>query len=758
MRRWKFWNLAASGGLLAVLLLFLAHTASAQTLAPPSDPIAKNAFDVLDKHCARCHQEGRLIDREKPAKNFGNILKLNEIAASPHYVLPGNALGSKLFRQIADREMPYDVNYEADARYPHVSADDLQALERWIVSLGARATTACGNRAVVTPAVAASLIAADLERMPASRRASARYLTLVHLANACTDANAMKVYRQGAIKLINSLSRSANVVKVETIDPDASILRINLADIGWTAADWETVLSAYPYNVQPAGQASSAMATATQTQIAAVRADWFAYAAAQPPLYDDLMQAPNSLAELTRDQGVNVEANIRNFVAQRAGFQRSGISQNNRMIERHASRSGYLWTSYDFAGSRGNQNLFAFPLGPGPNGFQHDGGETIFSLPNGFQGYYLSSATGARIDKGPTTMVRDPSRKDSAVTTGISCMGCHDQGLRKARDEMRDIVLGSRTLPRDIRDKVEALHPPHARMDALIDTDRKRFADAMVRAGLDPALKLNGVEPINALAKRYEDDVDLALAAAELGIDKSRIKSSSADQKFYSLLRRLEQGAVPRDQFELSYRDLAAGMTDQKIVRIAAQRGRERLPDASRTDELSLTSDADFYRPGDGPVFTIASTRDCYLTLTNVDEKGEGTVLLPNRFQQDNLIRAGTPFQFPGANAPFQFRTKDKGVESIVAVCTVRPNDNDGINHNFTREAFTSVPNYTRALGRALEVVPAGAAAAGSSAPAPPAVVPDASSSVASTGGGKPQPRPSAARDSFRAAIQVTVR
>ena len=56
-------------------------------------------------------------------------------------------------------------------------------------------------------------------------------------------------------------------------------------------------------------------------------------------------------------------------------------------------------------------------------------------------------------------------------------------------------------------------------------------------------------------------------------------------------------------------------------------------------------------------------------------------------------------------------------MESIVAVCTVRPDDNDGIKHNFTREAFTSVPNYTRTLGRALEVVPAGAAAAGSSAP-----------------------------------------
>jgi hypothetical protein len=762
MRRWKFRNFSASGALLAALVLLPAQEAHAQTV-PPTNPIARSAYDVLDKHCARCHQEGRLIDRDKPAKNFGNILKLDEIAASPHYILPGNALGSKLFRQIADREMPYDVTYEGDARYPHVTVDDLQALERWIVSLGARATTACANRAVVTPATTAGLIATDLERMPAGRRATARYLTLTHLANTCTDGNAMKVYRQGAIKLVNSLSRSGNLVRVDTIDADASILRINLADIGWTPADWDTVLAAYPYNTQPAGQASATVASLTQTPIAAVRADWFAYAASQPPLYDDLMRLPNSLTELARDQGVNVEANIRNFVAQRAGFQRSGVSQSNRMIERHASRTGYFWTSYDFASSRGNQNLFAFPLGPGSNGFQHDGGETVFSLPNGFQGYFLSSATGARLDKGPTTIVRDPSRKDSAVTNGVSCMGCHDQGLRKARDEVRDIVLGSRTLPRDMRDRVEALHPPHARMDALIEADMKRFAEAMVRAGLDPALKLNGIEPVNALAKRYDDDVDLALAAAELGIDKSKLRSSSADQKFYTLVRRLEQGAVPREQFELSYREMAAAMADQRLVRVAGQRGRDRLPEAARTDELTLTSDADFYRPGDGPVFTIATTRDCYLTLTNVDEKGEGTVLLPNRFQPNNLIHAGEQFQFPGANAPFQYRTKDKGVENIVAVCSVRPDDNDGIKHNFSREAFTSVPNYTRALGRVLEVVPAGAAAAGSSAPgastAPPAVsaAPGAGLNVA---GGEPKtaPRTTGGRESFRAAIQVTVR
>ncbi len=41
----------------------------------------------------------------------------------------------------------------------------------------------------------------------------------------------------------------------------------------------------------------------------------------------------------------------------------------------------------------------------GQNAFHHDGGETIYSLPNGFQAYYLNKATGERLDKGPTAIV-----------------------------------------------------------------------------------------------------------------------------------------------------------------------------------------------------------------------------------------------------------------------------------------------------------------------------------------------------------------
>lgn len=124
------------------------------------------------------------------------------------------------------------------------------------------------------------------------------------------------------------------------------------------------------------------------------------------------------------------------------------------MIERHAAHNGYFWTSYDFAGNRQKQDLFEFPLGPGgPGGFDPDGGETIFSLPNGFQAYFLNNAKGESLDKGPTTIVRDLSRKDLAVTNGISCMGCHDQGMRKAKDDIRASVLGGRTFSKDVKDR-----------------------------------------------------------------------------------------------------------------------------------------------------------------------------------------------------------------------------------------------------------------------------------------------------------------
>ncbi|HYM99634.1 MAG TPA: DUF4384 domain-containing protein, partial [Aestuariivirgaceae bacterium] len=567
----------------------------------------------------------------------------------------------------------------------------------------------------------------------------------------CAKEKALEAYRQGAIKLVNSLSRSPDVVRLETIDPDGSILRINIDDLGWDAADWDALVAAYPYAVQPETQLTSVLQGATATKLAHVRADWFAFTASRPGMYEKLLKLPKTFQALAKEQGVDVDANIKKFLALRSGFQKSGVSQNNRLIERHPSRSGYFWTSYDFAGNKQRQSLFEHPNGPNvPNGFDHDGGETIYSLPNGFQAYYLNTAKGDAIDKGPTNIVRDLTRKDLTVTNGISCMGCHDQGMRKAKDEVRDVVVKSRTHTKQVREQVEAMHVPPEKMDQIIASDGKRFIEAMARAGLNPTLKLNGVEMTNALSDRYEADVDIELAAAEFGMkrDEFLAAAGNADKKFKTILRRLEQGTVPRDQMESTYLEIAADITDMEPVKVAVAKGKEVKPQkVTPKGDLTLTSDRDQYRQGDSPILSVIAARDCFLTLTNVDDKGVGTVIFPNKFQQNNLIKANLQVDLPGTNA-FKFLLKDKGVETVIGVCADGKKEVDGIKHDFATRQFTTVQNYSRSVAqaRAIAVVPdAKPVAPAPGKPAPVAAAP-----------GKPAPVV-AAQAQVRTAIKFEV-
>jgi hypothetical protein len=842
-------------------VVFCGSALAADEIKVPTDPVAKAAFDALDKHCARCHQEGRLEARERPAKNFGNVLQLDELAESPSRILPGNPFASKMFKQIVDKEMPYDVIYEGAAG-PNMTEADVKAIEAWIVALANPKTRVIAvegapkapevapppepapraeappprlepPRAEAPPpvepppqeqqqqalapepppappgppprvgpprpapgpvAVAApppppeaackfmnhkdmiGMIAADLDSMPKSRAKGTRYLTLTHLASICTKDKFMDVYRQGAIKLINSLSRSSDVVVLETIDPSRSILRINIDDLGWDPADWEAVVAEYPYGTRPDTQLNNVLESATGTRTAYVRADWFTFKTSRPVgiggMYERLLKLPKSAQELAKQQGVDINNNIKRFTAQRAGFQKSGVSAHNRLIERHPSKNGYFWTSYDFNGSRRKQSLFEFPLGPGgATGFDHDGGESIFSLPNGFQAYYLNTADGKQLDKGPVDIVRDlDNPRDPSVINGISCMRCHDQGMRKAKDDIRDAVVKGRAYSREVREQVEALYPPAEKMDQIIDADGKRFTDAMRRAGLNPTLKLNGVEMTFATSRAYEEDLGLDQAASELGLTKDEFVQASqdADKQYKSLVRRLQQGTIPRDDFEAKFIELAQEIADEQPIRAAAAAGRPAAqapkgggkPVAgAKGGELVLTSDRDTYKVGDTPVFTVVAPTDCFLTLTNVDEKGEGTVLFPNKFQQNNKVKGKVEIQFPGDKAGFTYRMKDPGFETVIAVCTDKGGEVDGIKHNFTRSILTSVPDYSASVAKSVasEPVKRAIVVEGGEVSAKPAAAP-------TKPGAKPAPAPAqqAKADnppvSLRNAIKIEVR
>lgn len=686
-----------------ILWVSFSGVAGASELVLPADPIARAAFEALEKSCARCHQEGRLVDRERPAGSFGNILKLDEVAKNKALIIPGNPYASYLFKKIINQEMPYDVRYEGK-NAPSPDETDIKTLESWIQGLQTQIST-CEQTSFIRNRDIVGIIAGDLEKVAKQRRHATRYLTFTHLKNVCTNDQEMKLYRQATVKLLNSLSRKADVVRPVSVDSDQTIIRINLDELGWQSNDWDAILSLYPYNVQPDTAATATLRDSTGTNLPYVRADWFAFAASQAPLYSYLLKLPNSLQALAHGQGINIEQNIRQFEAQRIGFQKSGVSQNNRLIERHQGSIGYFWTSYDFVSNRVEQNLFERPLGPGGSyGFQHDGGETIFSLPNGFQAYFLSNAKGELVDKAPTAIVRDLSRRDLAVTNGVSCIGCHDKGIRSAKDEIRNFVLSGRAFPNFVREAVEQLYPPAEKMDQIIAQDTKRFMDAMGRASVDPAFNFNGVEMINALAKRYEEDIDLLLAAAELGLTKEEFlkAANDADKKSKLLVRRLEQGVVSRDLFESVFKEIGHDLSDDKTVNVANDHRMQQPRRAERTFNLFLTSNKDIYELNETPVFTLLSTRDCYLTLTSVDDRGDGTVLFPNRFSQNNLITANVEMQFPDAYSSFQYRLKDRGFETVVAVCSTNDIPVDGIGHDFGRSPFTRVENYAGSVAHSV--------------------------------------------------------
>ncbi|MEZ6086582.1 MAG: DUF4384 domain-containing protein [Pirellulaceae bacterium] len=67
----------------------------------------------------------------------------------------------------------------------------------------------------------------------------------------------------------------------------------------------------------------------------------------------------------------------------------AGLSQNNHAVQRHRTADGSYWKSFDFATSRGADNLFVDPIN-----LKGAGSEMIFSLPSGLQGYFLATRGG----------------------------------------------------------------------------------------------------------------------------------------------------------------------------------------------------------------------------------------------------------------------------------------------------------------------------------------------------------------------------
>src|SRR5262245_10676049 len=529
---------------------------AAPALAAEPNPHAKKALDVLKAHCYRCHGADGNVEG-----GMNYVTDLERLVARKK-VVPGKPDQSPIYKRVAAGTMP-----PAEAN-DKLTDSDKAALKAWI-DAGAPPLHASARRDFVTQAQVNESVLADLEKIDRRARRFQRYFTFTHLFNAGAADDELRTYRNALSKLINSLSWHPKVRIPEPIDPNGLVFRIDLRWYMWDATIWNRILQEYPYGILDDGVTSRVVTVFTATKVPVIRGDWFVATASRPPLYQDVLQLPGNLAELERQLRVDAGLNITQERVMRVAFNGSGISKNNRVLERHDAVHGYYWRTYDFEEvpqnliERGPQapdrrNVFAYPLGPGSveNTFLHAGGEAIFSLPNGLQGYFIMDANNNRLNKALTAIVSDPRRPDKAVELGVSCMGCHVPGIHAKADQMHEhLEKNPKAIPKADLDVALALYPSKDKSLAQMEEDAKKFQAALALTGTHVTRN----EPVIAMTLRYEGDIDGVSAAAEAGLPwdefAKRLGESEALSRPLGSLR-VAGGTVARQVWVQSFGDV----------------------------------------------------------------------------------------------------------------------------------------------------------------------------------------------------------
>jgi serine/threonine-protein kinase len=585
--------------LLAALVtsLCLAGARAVAQLPPDTPPtgLGPAAKKIFQANCFECHGGPR------GAARGVKVLDRQVLVETKKVVVPGKPNESRLFKRISstggDRMPP-----EEEGR--PLTKEEIDTIKNWIEAGAPDFNAPVAGVAIPTPRpepkpepqpdpkvilppdtgrglgveYVLGQILRDVRTLDGDTRRKVRYFSLAHLVTAKATEEELNQHRDALAKAINHLHRQRELVRPTPVDRLNTVYRIDLRQLGWDRAilrpaagggsmnAFDLVLLEYPYGMiyNNTGIYTSLVRdylfpAGMVRPVPFVRADWFVSRATLPPLYFDLLNLPTTITELERELGVDTKANIDQARAIRAGMVESKVSRNNRAVERHPlAGGGYYWRSYDYASSVGDKSIVTDPVKLRP-----DGGEMIFSLPNGLQAYFIVDKSGQRLDSAPQNIVEDTTAgstvEGQVVHTGLSCIRCHETGMRKDfTDDVRPSVLKLTSAQFDRRRALE-LYPEKETMDRFLGADEDRFVKAMTQL----LGKKQEVEPLTPVAKRFEDKFGLTQAAAELG----RTGPDGLDQSFQSvqfvraglatLTRTEKPGKVARDSWEAHFGDIA---------------------------------------------------------------------------------------------------------------------------------------------------------------------------------------------------------
>ena len=365
----------------------------------------------------------------------------------------------------------------------------------------------------------------DLRGEDKDDRVFYRYISLSNRFTAGVCAEALDTERQALVKMLNMLSIKATVGDALPVNDNETLYRIDLRDFDWDRAIqvanapfddvWEAIAAANPYAVPFFGDDANDAKADTATDFPLMFADQMMDVAVIGNLYYAIVDVDinQTLGVFISEKlGINVQEDIDNDEAIRAGTTKSIISRQDRLVERHdiVVRNGALWQSFDFD-DNANDSIFQDPFG-----FTPGGSEAIFTLPNGMLAYIIADANDVIVQD--SDILLDTSQDNHRAVTAVSCSTCHATGLIPVIDEVGPIAKANARqigLDRDEVEQLEALYVTPDAFERQVKEDSETFYQRALQKALLP---IAGGDPVGRVFARFTDDVKIQDAAGDLGL------------------------------------------------------------------------------------------------------------------------------------------------------------------------------------------------------------------------------------------------
>ena len=148
---------------------------------------------------------------------------------------------------------------------------------------------------------------------------------------------------------------------------------------------------------------------------------------------------------------------------------------------------------------------------------------------------------------------------------GLSCLGCHTEGMKTFEDQVRSVIESNAT---PAYDKAQALrlYVEQSEMDARLGEDMDRYRVALTKTGG----AVGGIEPISRFHEVFQGPVDAAYAAAVVGLEteafQEKIRENIGLQNIGLLVLDSENGSMKRDTWTSSFPDILFALDFPKLV------------------------------------------------------------------------------------------------------------------------------------------------------------------------------------------------